>query len=66
MTNKKMRSGITVLFMIFAMIISKFLGMLRGVLLASAYGIGEKATAFSTASRIPVSFFDIIFASAIG
>ncbi len=64
MTNKK-RSGITVLFMILAMIISKLLGMFRGVLLASAYGIGEDATAFSTASRIPVSFFDIVFASAI-
>ncbi len=51
--------------MIFAMVISKLLGMLRGVLLANAYGITEKATAFSAASRIPLSFFDIVFASAI-
>ncbi len=65
MTNKKKRSVLTVLFMIFAMIISKFLGMLRSVLLASAYGITEEATAFSAASRIPLSFFDIVFASAI-
>lgn len=65
MTNKKKRSGVVVAFMILAMIISKLLGMLRGVLLASAYGITEEATAFSAASRIPLSFFDIVFASAI-
>jgi putative peptidoglycan lipid II flippase len=65
MTNSKKRSFLTVAFMIFAMIISKLLGMLRGVLLASAYGITEEATAFSAASRIPLSFFDIVFASAI-
>ncbi len=65
MTNKKKRSLLTVLFMILAMVISKLLGMLRSVLLASAYGISEEATAFSAASRIPLSFFDIVFASAI-
>lgn len=65
MTNKKKRSALTVAFMILAMIISKLLGMFRGVLLASAYGITEEATAFSAASRIPLSFFDIVFASAI-
>lgn len=51
--------------MIVAMLISKLLGMLRGVLLAASYDISEEATAFSAASRIPLSFFDIIFASAI-
>ena len=65
MTNKKKRSALTVAFMILAMIISKLLGMFRGVLLASAYGITDEATAFSAASRIPLSFFDIVFASAI-
>jgi len=65
MTDKKKRSALTVAFMILAMIISKVLGMFRGVLLASSYGISEDATAFSTASRIPLSFFDIVFASAI-
>ncbi|MBR5817385.1 MAG: hypothetical protein IKY62_01940, partial [Clostridia bacterium] len=63
---KKSKSAtVTVFLMIVAMIISKLLGMLRGVLLADAYGITEKATAFSAASRIPLSFFDIVFASAI-
>ncbi len=65
MTNNKKRSVVTVAFMILAMIVSKLLGMLRGVLLASSYGITEEATAFSAASRIPLSFFDIVFASAI-
>lgn len=57
--------SLTVFIMIIAMLISKLLGMLRGVLLASAYGTTENATAFSAASRIPLSFFDIVFASAI-
>ncbi len=56
---------LTVFLMILAMLVSKLLGMFRGVLLAAAYGTGETATAFSAASRIPLSFFDIIFASAI-
>lgn len=64
--EKKSRSAtVTVLLMIVAMLISKVLGMFRGVLLAAAYGTTENATAFSAASRIPLSFFDIVFASAI-
>ena len=63
---KKSKSAtFTVFLMIVAMIVSKLLGMLRGVLLADTYGITEKANAFSAASRIPLSFFDIVFASAI-
>ncbi len=65
-TKNKLKSpAVIVGFMIAAMAISKLLGMLRSVLLASSYGITEKATAFSAASRIPVSVFDIIFGSAI-
>lgn len=64
--RKKFKSpSFTVAVMIFAMLISKLLGMFRGVLLAASYDISEAATAFSAASRIPLSFFDIIFASAI-
>ena len=65
MEKKSKSASLTVLLMIVAMLISKLLGMLRGVLLAASYDISEKATAFSAASRIPLSFFDIIFASAI-
>lgn len=65
MQRKSKSAALTVFFMIVAMLISKLLGMFRGVLLASSYGITEEATAFSAASRIPLSFFDIVFASAI-
>ena len=65
MKQKTKSASFTVALMIVAMIISKFLGMLRGVLLAAKYDISESASAFSAASRIPLSFFDIVFASAI-
>ncbi len=65
MERKTKSATLTVLLMIVAMLISKVLGMFRGVLLAAAYGTSENATAFSAASRIPLSFFDIVFASAI-
>ncbi len=65
MERKTKSATFTVLLMIVAMLISKVLGMFRGVLLAAAYGTTENATAFSAASRIPLSFFDIVFASAI-
>ncbi len=65
MKNKKNTAVKTVVFMMAVTVFSKVLGMLRGILLASAYGIGMEATAFSTASRIPLSFFDIFFGSAI-
>lgn len=51
--------------MVAATAFSKLLGMLRGILLASHYGTSPEATAFSAASRIPLSFFDILFGSAI-
>ncbi len=65
MSKKTKSASLTVAMMIVAMLISKFLGMLRGVLLAAKYDISDAATAFSAASRIPLSFFDIVFASAI-
>ena len=61
MKNKKNTAVKTVIFMMAVTVFSKVLGMLRGILLASAYGTGMEATAFSTASRIPLSFFDSIY-----
>lgn len=55
----------TVIFMMAATVLSKVLGMLRSVLLASHYGTGSAAAAFSAASRIPLSFFDMLFSTAI-
>ncbi len=55
----------TVSVMMFATALSKVLGMVRSMLMASHYGTGIEANAFSAASRIPLSFFDILFSAAI-
>lgn len=52
-------------FMIFATLLAKLAGMGRDVLLASLYGTGGQAAAFTTASRIPLLFFDITLGAAI-
>ena len=52
-------------FMIAATLLAKILGMYREVLFASLYGTGYIAQAFSTASRIPLLFFDITLGAAI-
>ena len=51
--------------MIIATLLAKLLGMYREVLFASLYGTGYIAQAFSTASRIPLLFFDITLGAAI-
>ncbi len=66
MKNTKPKSAIlTVLSMIFAMILSKGLGLIRSVCMAAAYGTEYEANAFSAASRIPLTFFDLLFSAAI-
>ena len=52
-------------FMVSATLLAKLMGMLRDILLASLYGTGDVATAFLTASRIPLLFFDITLGAAI-
>ena len=56
---------LTVLSMVAAMILSKGLGLVRSMCMASAYGTSWQANAFSAASRIPLSFFDLLFSAAI-
>ncbi len=63
--NKRTGAVKTVALMIAAMAISKILGMLRSVMMANSYGISHEATVFSEASRIPLTFFDILLGSAI-
>ncbi len=46
-------------------LISKLLGQYREMVFASFYGTGWQATAFLTASQIPLNFFDIILGMAI-
>ncbi len=48
-----------------ATLLSKLLGMARSILFSGPYGTGDAATAFTTASRIPLSFFDMLFSAAI-
>lgn len=64
-TDTKKHAVLTVLSMAAAMILSKGLGMVRSMCMAAAYGTGWQANAFSAASRIPLSFFDLLFSAAI-
>ncbi len=52
-------------FMIMATLLSKLAGMGREILFASLYGTSGEASAFLTASRIPLLFFDITLGTAI-
>ncbi len=52
-------------FMIIATLLAKVMGLARDSLFASLYGTGDAATAYYTASRIPLLFFDIALGSAI-
>lgn len=62
---KQKNAVLTVLSMVVAMVLSKGLGLMRSMCMASAYGTGYEANAFSAASRIPLSFFDLLFSAAI-
>lgn len=55
----------TVALMMLATVIAKGLGLLRSVLMANYYGAGMLSNAFSEASHIPLTFFDLLFATAI-
>ncbi len=55
----------TVALMMGATVIAKLLGMLRGVLQASAYGTSWEANAITAATRLPLTAFDLILSAAI-
>ncbi len=63
--NKSTRAVKTVAVMMGATVIAKLLGMLRGVLQANAYGTTEAANAFTAASKLPLTFFDLFLAAAV-
>ncbi len=59
-------TALTAFFMVAATLAAKICGMLRDVLIAAMYGTQTaEAIAFSSASRIPVLFFDIALGSAV-
>jgi putative peptidoglycan lipid II flippase len=51
--------------MFVAMLLAKILGLLRNIVFANFYGTGYEATAFFTASRIPLQLLDISLGAAI-
>lgn len=55
----------TVSFIVVATMLSKVLGLLRDVFIANYYGTSIEATAFLSASSIPVLFFDLTLGAAI-
>lgn len=63
--NKK-NTSVTAVFIVFATLSAKLCGMLRDVFVAGLYGTAtNEAIAFSTATRIPLLFFDIALGSAV-
>jgi len=66
MKNTKKNMAFTAFFMVAAVLLAKVCGMLRDILIAAMYGTNtNEAVAFSTASRIPLLFFDIALGSAV-
>ncbi|MBQ6823620.1 MAG: murein biosynthesis integral membrane protein MurJ [Clostridia bacterium] len=55
----------TYLILVFAVLLSKVLGMVRNMLLASAYGAGAMTDAFNAATSLPLNLFDITLSAAI-
>jgi putative peptidoglycan lipid II flippase len=62
-----MKKGIikTFTFMFSAIFLAKILGLVRNIIFASLYGTGYEATAFFTASRIPLQLLDMSLGAAI-
>ena len=48
-----------------AMFLAKILGLVINIVFANFYGTGSEATAFFTASRIPLQLLDITLGAAI-
>ncbi len=66
MEQKKQNNQIKTVVLIMAItLLGKLLGLVRDMLLGHNFGTGMESSAFLTASRIPRTFFDAIFAAAI-
>ena len=65
MSRKSNQAVKTVSLMMIITLFGKILGLVREQFLAANYADGMAAAAFLTASRIPRTFFDVVFASAI-
>lgn len=65
MKKRTPRAGITVAVMIAATLLSKLLGMIRQMILASVLADSMEGVAFAAASKIPLSIFDMLFSAAV-
>lgn len=52
-------------FMGIIIVISKAMGLLRDIMIASAYGTTELAIAYETASKLPITIFDFILGGVV-
>ena len=59
------KAGFTVTAMIAATLLSKVLGMLRQILIASVFADSPEGVAFAAASKIPFAVCDMLFSAAV-
>ncbi len=65
MNSKKKNSVLIYLVLVSAVLLTKVLGLLRGILLSNSYGTGIEASAFTAVSNLPLILFDVTFGTAI-
>lgn len=65
MNNKKKNGIVIYLVLVSAVLLTKVLGLLRGILLSQNYGTGVEASAFTAVSNLPLILFDVTFGTAI-
>ncbi len=65
MNNKKKNGIFIYLVLVSAVLLTKVLGLLRGILLSQNYGTGIEASAFTAVSNLPLILFDVTFGTAI-
>lgn len=65
MNNKKKNGIFVYLILVAAVLLTKVLGLLRGILLSQNYGTGVEASAFTAVSNLPLILFDVTFGTAI-
>lgn len=65
MSEKDNRAVRTVSYMMMITLLGKLLGLVRDQFLAAKYSYSTAGAAFTIASQIPRTFFDVVFASAI-
>ncbi len=65
MSHKNKKNVYIYLVLVSAVLLTKVLGLLRGILLSQNYGTGVEASAFTAVSNLPLILFDVTFGTAI-